>query len=148
MILLTVVAVLSVALLASSSIVLYTRQVTTEVNKRVQTTAAVSSVVFGRQTTDLVALLHSYATRPSLVTAVSEGSDGDTSVEENLTTLAHAVPGISASFVASLQGTSLDTYPLEPSVIGTNFAYRDWYTGLVASGRPFVSNAIVTRSLV
>src|ERR1700689_5439486 len=63
----------------------------------------------------------------------------------NLSNLAHAVPGISASFVASLVGTSLDTYPLEPSIIGTNFAYREWYTGLVASGRPFVSDAIVTK---
>ena len=30
-------------------------------------------------------------------------------------------------------------------MIGTNFAYRDWYKGLVASGRPYVSNAIVTK---
>jgi hypothetical protein len=30
-------------------------------------------------------------------------------------------------------------------VYGTNFAYREWFKGLVASGRPFVSNAIVTK---
>ena len=47
--------------------------------------------------------------------------------------------------MANLQGTSLATYPPEPSVYGTNFAYRDWYKGLVASGRPYVSTAIVTK---
>ena len=73
------------------------------------------------------------------------GSGADTTVETNLSNLAHAVPGISASFVANLQGTSLATYPPEPSVYGTNFAYRDWYKGLVATGRPYVSTAIVTK---
>jgi PAS domain S-box-containing protein len=145
MVLMTAVALLPVTLLAATSIVLASRQVTSEVNKRMATTAAVSSVVVGQQTTDLVALVQSYAIRRSLVTSVSGGSGADTPIEVNLSNLAHAVPGISAAFVASVQGTSLDVYPLEPSVIGTNFAYRDWYKGLVASGRPYVSDAIATK---
>jgi hypothetical protein len=44
--------------------------VTSEVNKRMATTAAVSSVVVGQQTTNLVALVHSYAIRRSVVTSV------------------------------------------------------------------------------
>jgi PAS domain S-box-containing protein len=144
-VLVTVVALLPVALLSASSILLASRQVTSVVNKQVQTTAAVSSVVVGQQMADLKALVHSYATRPSLVLGVSQGLAGDATVEANLTSLAQATPGISASFVASTAGTSLDTYPLEPTVIGTNFAYRDWYIGLVASGRPYVSEAIVTK---
>ncbi len=140
--LLTLVALAPVALLSAGSIVLASRQINNEVNRRVQTTAAVSAVVVGEQTSNLVALVHSYAIRHSLVTVVSGGSGADTSIETNLSNLAHAIPGISATFVASLQGTSLDTYPLEPTVIGTNFAYRDWYKGLVASGHPYVSEAI------
>jgi PAS domain S-box-containing protein len=142
---LTVVALLPVALLAVSSIVLASNQVTSVVNKQVQTTAAVSSVVIGQQTTDLVALVHSYATRPSLVSGITAGAAGGAEVEANLASLAHAVPGISATFIASDDGTSRATYPLEPTVIGKNFAYRDWYKGLVATGRPYVSNAIVTK---
>ena len=143
--LLTVVALAPVALLAVSSIVLASNQVTSVVNEQVQTTAAVSSVVIGEQTANLVTLVHSYATRPSLIAGVSAGVTGDAQVQTNLAGLAQAVPGISASFIADLQGTSRNTYPLEPSVIGTNFAYRDWYKGLVATGRPYVSNAIVTK---
>jgi PAS domain S-box-containing protein len=144
-VLLTLVGLLPVALLSASSIVLATHQVGNEVNKRVQTTAAVSSVVVGQQTSDLLTLVHSYATRPSLVTEVGEGPAGDAKVQLHLSSLAEAIPGISATFVASVGGTSLNTYPLEPSVIGTNFAYRDWYTGLLASGGPYVSEAIRTK---
>jgi PAS domain S-box-containing protein len=144
-VLLIVVGLLPVALLSASSIVLATHQVDNQVNKQVQTTAAVSSVVVGQQTTDLLTLVHSYATRPSLVTEVAEGPAGDAKVQLHLSSLADAIPGISATFVASVLGTSLNTYPLEPSVIGTNFAYRDWYTGLLASGGPYVSEAIRTK---
>jgi PAS domain S-box-containing protein len=144
-VLLTLVALVPVAFLSVSAIVLASRQVTSEVNQRVQETAAVSAVVVGEQTSDLVTLVQSYATRPSLIWEVAEGSAGDAEVESHLTGLAEAIPGISATFVASTGGTSLATYPPEPSVIGTNFAYRDWYRGLVASGRAYVSDAIVTK---
>jgi hypothetical protein len=143
--LLTVVALAAVALLAVSSIVLASNTVTRVVNKQVQTTAAVSAVVVGKQTADLVALVRSYATRPSLAAGVAAGPRGDAAVAFNLASLAGSIPGISASFVADLHGTSRSTYPPEPSVYGTNFAYREWFKGLVASGRPFVSNAIVTK---
>jgi PAS domain S-box-containing protein len=145
MVLLSLVALVPVALLATSSIVLASRQVTSEVDRQVQTTASVSSVVIGQQTSDLKALLTVFATRHSLFTNVTGGEGADTSIQTNLENLAQSTPGISASFVASLAGTSLATYPPEPSVYGTNFAYRDWYKGLVATGRPFVSNAIVTK---
>jgi diguanylate cyclase (GGDEF)-like protein/PAS domain S-box-containing protein len=138
-------ALVPVALLAASSIALASNQVTGDVNRQVQTTASVSAVVMAQRTNALITLVQSYATRPSLVTAVTQGRGDDAVVESNLDSLAHAVPGISASFVASLKGTSLATYPLEPTVLGTNFSYRDWFTGLVATGHPYVSDAIVTK---
>jgi diguanylate cyclase (GGDEF)-like protein/PAS domain S-box-containing protein len=142
---LTVAALGAVALLAVSSIVVASHEQTRVVDKQVRTTAAVSSVVIGQQTSDLVALVASYATRPSLFSGVAAGKGGAAVVEATLAGLAHAVPGISASFVTDRHGTSLSTYPPEPAVYGTNFAYRDWFTGLVKSGRPFVANAIQTK---
>jgi len=143
--LLTVVALAAVALLAVSSIVLASDQVTSVVDKQVRTTAAVSSVAIGQQTTDLVDLVRSYATRPSLTSAMVAGARGAAVVSFDLADLARAIPGISASFVTDVLGTSLSTYPPEPSVYGTNFAYREWFKGLVATGRPFVSDAIETK---
>jgi two-component system sensor histidine kinase/response regulator len=116
--------------------VLASNQVTSVVDKQVKTTAAVSSVVIGQQTTDLVRLVHSYATRPSLIAALAGGPGSSTTVQRNLAGLARANPGISAAFITDLHGTSRYTYPIEPSVIGMNFGYREWFRGLVASGRP------------
>ena len=141
----TVVALVAVVVLGVSSIVLASRQVTSVVNKEVRATAAVSRVVISQQIADLTALVQSYATRPSLSDGVAGGSAGAGVVQSTLASLAHAVPGISASFIADTRGTSRYTYPLEPAVIGTNFAYRDWFKGLVRSGRPYVSNAIETK---
>jgi hypothetical protein len=145
MVLLTVLSLLPVGLLAVSSITLASRQVTSDIDKQVETTAAVSAVAIGEQMANLELLVQSYATRPTLVTGVTEGTRGGALVEFNLASLAQAVPGISATFLASIGGTSLATYPLEPSVIGKNFSYRDWYKGLVASGRPYIADAIETK---
>jgi hypothetical protein len=142
---LTVVALAAIALLPASSIVVASNQVTSVVDKQVQTTAAVSSVVIGKQTADLVALVDSYATRPSLADGMVARKAGATRRSLSTWRVSLGRPGISASFVTDLHGTSLSTYPPEPSVYGTNFAYRDWFKGLVASGRPFVSNAIETK---
>lgn len=142
---LTAVSLVLVILMAASSVVLASRQVTSDVNKQVQTTAAVSAVVVSQKMSDLIALVESDAVHSSLPAEVAVGGTSNTQAQQNLVNLAHSFPGISASFVASLKGTSLYTYPLEPTVIGTNFAYRQWYTGLVAWGRPYVSDAIVTK---
>src|SRR5277367_6640687 len=91
-VLLTVAALLPVGLLAASSIALSSRQVTSVVNKQVETTAAVSAVVIAQQTSNLVALVHSYATRPSLASGVSEGVVGNPKVQVALASLAHALP--------------------------------------------------------
>jgi PAS domain S-box-containing protein len=143
-VLVTTAALLAVALLASSSIVLASKLITGEVNKRVQSTAAVSSVVVSQQFTDLEALVHSYASRPSLVAALTASPRPTATIESRLTGLATAAPGISDAFLASDAGVSQATYPLDPSVIGRSFAYREWYQGLHASGRPYVGEAIMT----
>jgi diguanylate cyclase (GGDEF)-like protein/PAS domain S-box-containing protein len=143
--LLTAVASTAVALLAVSSILLASNTVTQVANRQLNSTAAVSAVIIGQRQEDLMRLVHSYASRPSLAAGMVAGRRGSGAVAFTLAEIARAVPGISASFVTDLHGTSLNTYPPEPSVYGTNFAYRDWFKGLVASGRPFVSNAIETK---
>ena len=131
--------------LAAGSIVLASHQVTSVVHRQVATTAAVTTVVVGQQTSDLLALLSSYTSRLSLIHALSGVGTSDTTVEQNLQSLAGSSPGISAAFLTDIHGVSLAVYPAEPSVIGTNFAYREWFTGLVKSGKPYVSSAIVTH---
>jgi diguanylate cyclase (GGDEF)-like protein/PAS domain S-box-containing protein len=144
-VLLGTLALLPVAVLAASSILLASNQMTRVVDRQVRTTATVSSVVIGQQTDDLMALVHRYSTGQALVTELSKGRVGDATVADTLRNLATSLPGISASFVADVHGTSLATYPFIATATGQNFAYRDWYRGLVASGRPYVSDAIQTK---
>jgi len=142
--LLTVLALLPVALLAASSIVLASRQVNGEVNRRVQATAAVSSVFVGEQTSGLAALVHSYATRPSLVAALGRGPQGAAAAASQLRGLANAGLGVSGEFVTDMAGTLTNVDPPAPQLIGRSFAFRDWYRGLAARGGPYVSTAYQT----
>ncbi|MGB8179154.1 MAG: PAS domain S-box protein [Acidimicrobiales bacterium] len=144
---LTVLSLLLVVLLALSSTALASRQVTGDVKGQLSSTASVSSDVVSQKMSDLVALVDSDATRSSLADDLAAGSKGNANVETLLGSLTRAFPGISASFIASLKGTSLATYPLEPSVLGTNFAYREWYKGLVSTGKTYISDAIVTKEI-
>jgi PAS domain S-box-containing protein len=142
---LTALSLILVVLMAFSSIALASHQVTGDVDQQIRSTASVSSAVISQKMSDLVALVDSEASRSSLPRELAGGSNENAQIETNLETLAHGFPGISATFIASLKGTSLNTYPLEPTVIGTNFAYRDWYKGLIATGKTFISDAIVTK---
>ena len=46
--------------------------------------------------------------------------------------------------VFDLQGTMHRSVPDDPTV-GSNFAYRDWFRGVVATGKPYVSEVYRTR---
>ncbi len=142
---LATVALIPVGVLAASSIALASHQVTSVVHKQVATTAAVTTVVVGQQTSDLLSLLASYSSRISLINALAGVGTSDTTIDENLQSLAASTPGISAAFVTDVHGVSRALYPATPGIIGTSFAYREWFTGLVKTGKPYVSSAIVTH---
>ncbi len=144
LVLLTLAAFLPVALLAASSIVLASQQVTREVNKRMQVSAAAGSVFVGQQTGGLVTLVHSYATRPALAGGLAAGAGGRPLVLAQMHSLVSLGQGISSVFVTDIGGTLTLAEPAAPTVIGRNFAFRDWYKGLASSGGPYVSNAYRT----
>ena len=141
MAMLAAAATLSVALLSVSSIVLASRQVSSQANKRIQATAAVSSVAVHEQTSALTALVHSYATRSSLVADLAAGPSGDARLDSQLTSLVMTSPSLSSAAISDLRGTLTSVEPPGPNVVGVNFAYRDWFKGLASSGGPYVSPA-------
>lgn len=141
-VLLTLAALLPVGLLASSSIALASQQLTSEVNKRVTATAAVSSVFVGQQTTGLAALVHSYASRPTLGAQLMSRSPADLAqVHTALQGLVANGTGATGAFITDSVGTLEMVEPAAPAVIGRNFAYRDWFQGLAIHGGPYVSEA-------
>ncbi len=143
--LLTLLALLPVVLLATSSIMLANSQVNAEVNKRISATAAVSSIFVGQQTSGLAALLHSYATRDTLAGQLGSTAPGDRAqVTALLRSLEANGSGFTSVFLTDIRGTLTHLEPALPSVVGRNFAFRDWYRSLAAAGGPYVSRAYQT----
>ena len=132
---------LPVVLLAGSSILLASHEVTRQVDDRVWATAATSAVVVGQQTADLATLVQSYADGPSLSRELAAGSADGAQITSMLSRLTAAAGVGSSTFISDLAGTTLFRNPPAPGVVGHNFAYRDWYKGLRATGRSYVSAA-------
>ncbi len=63
-------------------------------------------------------------------------------VTRHLLDLSAAVPDFERAFVTAPAGVLWADHPsIDPAVIGRSFAHRDWYRGVTASGRPYLSEA-------
>ena len=142
-------SVVPLALLAFFSIRLASGAVTHEVKNRVRSNAAVSAVAVQKELQSVSELVDAYAHRPSLLQQLGSGdlsryrADG---VTRTLRELRDARPGVVSAAVAAPDGRLLAVVPATPSIVGKNFSYRDWYKGVTATGRPYVSEAVVSRA--
>ena len=134
-------------LLAYSSTELADDAVRGQVWGNLRTTATVSAVVLERELASLAELVGAYAERPHLVAAMGTGDAARfdrAGIGLHLSQLAHSRRGISGAFVADVGGRLSDVVPPTPEIVGRDFSFRDWHRGLVASGRPYVSEAYQT----
>jgi PAS domain S-box-containing protein len=143
-VLLTLAALLPVGLLATSSIVLASRQVSGEVGRRMEATAGTSSVFVGQTTDGLEALVHSYATRRLLREDLTADPVEAADVDRQLRSLTDTGLGITGAFITDLDGTLTAAQPPTPGIVGRNFAHRDWFSGVQESDGPYVSAAYQT----
>jgi PAS domain S-box-containing protein len=136
------------ALLTWFSVSLSTQAVRSQAEARVRDTASASGVYVGQQLDSLAELVSSYAQRPTLVAALHQpASQRDRRlVGLHLSQLRQARPGIAVAFVADPRGRLIGIVPATPSIVGQDFSYRDWYRGVTATGRPYVSEAYETAA--
>jgi PAS domain S-box-containing protein len=113
-----------------------------EVRDRMEVTASVSAEYVGEQLHGLETLVSSYASRPSLVAAlqVPAGPDAAT-LNRHLQGLQEAYPDLSAAWVLDPDGKMLAIQPASSTVVGRNFAHRDYFHGALAGDRAYVSEA-------
>jgi signal transduction histidine kinase/DNA-binding response OmpR family regulator len=135
---------LPLALLTYFSITLSSDAVGEEVETRLHTTASLSSSVVNQELTGLSDLVESYALRPSLAESVEVGDQQR--IVTHLRGLRAARPGIFTTFLATPDGTLVEIVPMTPSIVGKNFAFRDWYRGVTSTGRPYVSELYRTQA--
>ncbi|MDP9431812.1 MAG: response regulator [Actinomycetota bacterium] len=116
--------------------------VNSEVEQRLRTSSDVGSAYVGEHLGGLRSLVASYAERRLVSGPVSGGTPAKAAaVLPHLAALEARNPAFFGAWALSADGTMLAFSPAEPSVIGVNFAYRDYFKGVMRTGRPYVSEA-------
>jgi signal transduction histidine kinase/DNA-binding response OmpR family regulator len=139
----TLVALLPLVLLARLTTARAQDAVREEVGARLSLTTALSASLLAEQIAGYTTLLEADATRPRLVRAVAGGDPAhfdDAEVHRQLETLLASREGVAAAGLFDLDGI-LRGSPVAPELIGKDFSTRDYYRGLTASGRTYVSEA-------
>ncbi len=136
--------IVPLALLTYSTIHLADGAVVEEVNSRMQTTAAVTSVLVQERLQAVVDLTASYARRPILIAALADGDPAGfrlTEIDRHLGELAAAQPGNGGVFFTDTTCRLTNVQPATPEIMGVDFSFRDWCQGLRSTDRPYVSDA-------
>ena len=94
-------------------------------------------------------VLVAFAGRPVLVSGLASGQRDpsfQTWVDDFLTSLQHSIDGAYNTWVTTANGTVFDVSPSQPSLVGQDFSYRDWFKGATATDAAFQSGAYVSAS--
>jgi len=136
------------ALLAYLSLYISTDVVREREKTRLQAEAELSAAYFEREISGLREIVESYAQRPTLVGSVSgRRRPGDAAtIRLHLSQLQRTRRGIGTAFISRTSGRLIDIVPSTPAIVGKNFAFRDWYRGVTATGRGYVSEAYETQA--
>jgi PAS domain S-box-containing protein len=115
-----------------------------EVRDRMEVTASVSAEYVGEEIRGLQELVSSYASRPNLVAALDRPGHPDLrAVDYHARALQGAHSSLNASMMFGPEGDLLAIRPPAPSVMGRNFAYRNYFRGALEGDSAYVSEAYV-----
>jgi PAS domain S-box-containing protein len=143
------VSIVPLVFLTYFSISLASDAVRQDAKERMSLTAALSADGVRQEVQGLKGIVEAYAERPSLVAALRDDTTTPHEaavLRRHLRELQSAQEGIYTTFLAKPDGTLIDVVPVTPSIIGKNFSFRDWYTGLERTGNTYVSRAYRTQA--
>jgi len=113
--------------------------------QRLSDGSALAAVYVNKEMTGLVALADSYARRQSLIAALRDGNHvnyDSPAILAMFKDLRVVQAGTRFASVLDASGTLWgDIEPPSPTLNGQNFGYRDWYQGVVRTGKAYVSAA-------
>jgi PAS domain S-box-containing protein len=147
-----VVAVSGVALIvfcATVVLVWQSRAARVEATRRMEATTALAQVYVEEQTSGLARLVAAYADRLTAIRALEPGRRGlaaGAEVTQTLDALSAARPDIAGTFVTDAQGKLLGRRSVSSTPFGTDFSYRDWYSGALRSSGAYVSEVYKATS--
>jgi len=134
----------SLFFLAFSALTISAAAIRDQVQGQLTNSAAVSGLFVRDQMQGFAGLVGSYASRPSLRTALADGNPdhfNGTVIADQLAQLNQTAPVIAYSFLTDRTGRLFDIDPSDASILGQDFSFRDWYRGALATGKPYVSEA-------
>ncbi|MDQ3721347.1 MAG: ATP-binding protein, partial [Actinomycetota bacterium] len=136
------------ALLAYLSLSIATDVVRDRENLRLESEAGLSAAYIGREMAGLQEIVESFAHRPLLVNSLmgSRRPSDAATIRLSLSQLRRVRRGIGTAFIARTDGRLVDIVPPTPAIVGDDFTFRDWYRGVTATGRAYVSEAYQTQA--
>ena len=120
-----------------------------ETDERVRATADLAADYIDEQLRGLADVTTSYARRPHLLAALSDGDAAGVdidAVESHLVDLRAVRSGIVVTFLTDPAGRLLAIDPPTPDIVGQDFSFRDWYRGVTESGATYVSESYVSAA--
>jgi signal transduction histidine kinase/DNA-binding response OmpR family regulator/HPt (histidine-containing phosphotransfer) domain-containing protein len=142
----TLVAALPLVLLARLTTVRAQDALRDEVSARLRLTTVMSASLLAEQLQSYITLLEADAKRPRLLQALADGNPArfdDAEVRRQLEAMQASRDGIAGTGLLDLHGILLHS-PVAPALVGRDFSGRDYYKGLTASGRTYVSEAFAS----
>jgi signal transduction histidine kinase/CheY-like chemotaxis protein len=142
--LLLVVGLVPLGLLAYLSTDLAADAMKDRVEESMEASAAMSALYINEELQGLIEVDEAFADRPYLVDALAGGDArryDRPKIRATLEELARVRRGIGTTFIADTSGRLIDIVPETPSIVGKDFSFRDWYKGVTARGKPYVSQA-------
>lgn len=137
--------VLPFIVLASYSYYRSDRDLTNSTLERRQTIAQLASVILMEKFDHLRDVGLSFANRPSFQDLVRRGKWTD--ALETTRIVFRDFPYIDHVFLTDVNGTQMASLPEAPDTIGENFAFRDWYRGVIEEWKPYISEIYKRRAL-
>ena len=143
----TVAALVAIGVISAITIQSsYDSNVGTERSK-LEATAQVTAQLIAQQMNGVTDLEQAILEQRRFVTAIGSGDPArfDTvQLQAVLDQLQRLRPEFQFAAVADAGGTTRATAPADHTVIGRNFAFRDWYRGVMRTGHTYVSTAYVS----
>jgi PAS domain S-box-containing protein len=109
--------------------------------KEDRSTANLLSLVLEEHQSKIVSIMESYANRPLLLQAVRDKNAEK--ARAHLIDLKKRYPDVDILLITDKQGTIWSRHPTDSSVVGKNFAYRDWYKGVSKEWKPYISDVFL-----
>ncbi len=144
MALFALLTLLPVAILSYTAIALSSDTITHGVRAEAQALATLEAHTIADRMDSVRELVASGAANRTMIVALGNGHPG----ARNLPALRDVLqqtwkgdPGLAYASVYDLSGRLIALAPLSPSIIGESYSYRDWYKGVIRTGRPYTSSA-------